>query len=165
MKKYNKFVIIFLILAFILMIFIHIPVLILEDTKHSKIIFIHTISPNDHFTMHWMHSVELEPWEEIFYVDCDYNIILDYTRFKAFGAGVPDYAGKKTVVKNGWIYFLEIDKKMPTLTYGISSFAKHTFYFNNQRLKLYEIVPNDAPCKIYTKKISILSYVYEKFIQ
>ncbi|QZY54272.1 DUF1850 domain-containing protein [Crassaminicella profunda] len=162
MKKRSKFLMIFLIVSFLLIYFIKIPVLLLEDIKSSNIIFIHKISPNDQFTMHWMHSVELEPWEETFYIDDDYNILLDYTRFKAFGAGVPDMAGKKTVIKNGWIYFLEINKPMPNLTYGISNFAKHTFYFKNQTLKLYEMVPNDDPVRVYTKKISVFSYIYKK---
>ncbi|MCT4619756.1 MAG: DUF1850 domain-containing protein [Marinisporobacter sp.] len=164
MNKYSKFPIIFLILSLIVIYFIQIPVLLLEDLKSSNIIFMHKISSYDQFTMHWMHSVELAPWEETFYVDNDDKIILDYTRFKAFGAGVPDGAGKKTVVKDGWIYFLEINQPMPNLAYGISNFAKHTFYFKDQTLKLYEMVPNDHPVKIYTKRISILSYLYQKLI-
>ncbi|TCO76434.1 DUF1850 domain-containing protein [Marinisporobacter balticus] len=164
MNRRSKFLIIFLLLAFFILNTIPIPILILEDLKASKIIFVHKVSPNDQFTIHWMHSVELAPWEEIFSIDDDCNIILDSTRFKAFGAGVPDAAGKKTVIKNGWIYFLNIDKDMPNLTYGISNFAKHTFYFKNKTLKLYNMVPNDNPIKIYTKKISLLSYLYYKNI-
>ncbi|QEK11344.1 DUF1850 domain-containing protein [Crassaminicella thermophila] len=164
MKKYNKILILFLILSFLPLSLIKVPVIILEDIKASKTIFIHKISPNDQFTMHWMHSVELAPWEETFYIDNNYKIILDYTRFKAFGAGVPKSAGKKTFVKNGWIYFAEINKEMPNLAYGISNFAKHTFYFKNITLKLYEMVPNDNPVKIYTDKLSIISYIYKKLI-
>lgn len=164
MKNNKKYFIILLAVLFIGSYFINIPVLVLEDTKSSKIVFMDTIKPDDHFTMHWMHSVELAPWEEVFKVSKDYKIILDYTRFKAFGAGVPKTAGKKTLVKDGWIHFTEINKPMQNLTYGISNFAKHTFMYKDKNLKLYEMVPNDDPIRIYTKKIPLFSFLLEFFV-
>ncbi|WZL73774.1 DUF1850 domain-containing protein [Clostridiaceae bacterium 35-E11] len=160
-KKFTFFIII-LCAAFFLFSYIQIPALILENTQVSQIVFIHKISPNDTFTMHWMHSVELEPWEEIFRIDEDYHIILDHTRFKAFGAGVPADAGQKTMVKDGWIYFLEINQPIPNLTYGISHIAKHTFYFKDKAVKLYQEVPKDAPVSIYLQKTSLITYGIKK---
>jgi hypothetical protein len=162
MTKKITFSIGILCILFLLLTYIQIPVLILENTQASGIVFIHKVSPGDTFTMHWMHSVELEPWEEIFRVDKDYGLLLDHTRFKAFGAGVPGDAGKKTMVKDGWIYFLEINQPMPNLTYGISPIAKHTFYFKDKAIKLYQQVPKDAPVKIYVQKTSLITYGIKK---
>lgn len=142
----------------ILLISTNIHVLILEDLADTKIVFIDRVQPNDEFTMIWMHSVELQPWEEIFRIDKGYNIILDRTRFKSFGAGVPDYAGDKTEIKDGYVIFSNIDRTIKDLRYGVSDFAKHTFYFKNKELKLYELVENGNAIKIYIDRISIIKY-------
>lgn len=138
------------------------PVLILEDLPLSKTLFISRVYPGDEFTIRWMHSVELTPWEEIFTIDEKGGIVLDRTRFKAFGAGVPEKAGSKTEVKDGYVIFSGINKKVPDITYGISNFAKHTFYFKNNEYKLYEMVQNDSPVKIHTTQIHILPYLMKK---
>jgi hypothetical protein len=137
-------------------------VLILENLPSSKTIFISRVYTGDEFTMRWMHSVELEPWEEVFRIDEKSEVILDRTRFKAFGAGVPSKAGNKAVIKDGYVVYSGINKKIPEITYGISNFAKHTFYFKNNEYKLYEMVENDSPIKISTTQIHILPYLIKK---
>jgi hypothetical protein len=136
--------------------------LILKNLSNNKIIFTEKIKPDDEFTMRWMHSVELQPWEEIFRISDKYHIILDRTRFKSFGAGVPDHAGNKTEIKDGYVVFSGINREMPDLRYGISDFAKHTFYFKNKNLKLYEILKNDEGIKIYTTSMKLIKYFYIK---
>lgn len=137
-------------------------VLILKNLPLSKTIFISKVYPGNEFTMRWMHSVELEPWEETFRISENGGIILDRTRFKAFGAGVPEKAGTKTEIKDGYVIFSGINKKIPEITYGISNYAKHTFYFKNKEYNLYKMVENDTPIKIYTSKIYILPYIMKK---
>ena len=139
-------------------------VLILENLTLSKTIFISRVYPGDEFTMRWMHSVELEPWEEIFRIDKKSEILLDRTRFKAFGAGVPSNAGNKAEIKDGYVVFSGINKKIPEITYGISNFAKHTFYFKNKEYKLYDMLENDTPVKIYTTQMHFLPYLMKKLI-
>lgn len=138
------------------------PVLILENLPLSKTIFISRVYSGDEFTMKWMHSVELEPWEEIFRIDEKGEIVLDRTKFKAFGAGVPSKSGNKAEIKDGYVIFSGINKKIPEITYGISNFAKHTFYFRNNEYNLYEMVENDSPVKIYTTQIHFLPYLMKK---
>ena len=137
-------------------------VLILENLPSSKTIFISRVYTGDEFTMRWMHSVELEPWEEVFRIDEKGEIMLDRTRFKAFGAGVPSKAGNKAVIKDGYVVYSGINRKIPEITYGISNFAKHTFYFKNKEYKLYDMVENDSPIKISTTQIHILPYLIKK---
>jgi len=136
--------------------------LIIKDLSKDSIIFLNKISPGDEFTMRWMHSVELQPWEEIFRIDQNHNIVLDRTRFKSFGAGVPDSAGNKTEIKNGYVIFSGIDRKMPDLKYGVSDFAKHTFLFKNKELKLYEIVENGNGIKFDSVQMRLFKYYFLK---
>ncbi len=64
--------------------------LVLYDIRDHKALMDIPLDDSKEFTMRWIHSVELEPWEETFRIDDDLEIILDRTRFKAFGAGVPN---------------------------------------------------------------------------
>lgn len=159
-KKMSKLlkIVCILVIIIILIISINIPVLVLEDTSNSNIIYISNVAADDEFKMKWMHSVELQPWEEIFKIDKDLNIVLDRTRFKSFGAGVPDYGGNKTELKDGYVTFSGIDKPIKDLQYGISNFAKHTFYFKNMELKLYRVVEDGNAIKVYTRTMRAVKY-------
>lgn len=162
MKKNIFLILITIIISLLSLSFFRIHVLIIESVQHKNTLFLERIQPNDEFTLKWMHSVELQPWEEIFKIDNQYNIILDRTRFKQFGAGVPDYAGNKTEIKDGYIIFSGINKEMSNIPYGISSFAKHTFYFKDKQIKLYEIIEDGESVNIYSKNIGLLNYIYRK---
>jgi hypothetical protein len=121
------------------------------------------IKPGDEFTVKWIHSVELTPWEETFKIAKDYEIILDRTRFQQFGAGVPDNAGTKTEIKDGYITFSGIDQKMDMIPYGISSFAKHRFLFKNKPYYLYDLVKDGDRINFFTDKYSLIQYLILKY--
>lgn len=63
------------------------------------------------FKVRWKHSVEKEEWEEMFVLQ-DGMIELTGTRFKTFGAGVPNDAGDHTFIKDGWVYMTGINQKI-----------------------------------------------------
>lgn len=158
-KKFKVIISLILLISFSLLFILNINVLIVKDISKDKIVFINKVVPGDEFTMEWMHSVELLPWEEIFRIDDNYDIVLDRTRFKQFGAGVPDYAGNKTEIKDGYIIFSGINKKINPLPYGVSDFAKHTFYFKDREIKLYEIIEDGVAINIFVKKIKLIDYL------
>lgn len=54
------------------------------------------------FSLAWRHSVEKEDWIETFTIR-ERAIVLTATRFKTFGAGVPDHAGRRTTLEDGWV--------------------------------------------------------------
>ena len=139
---------------------IQIPVLLLEHRETKTIVQAFRISSGDEFTIRWMHSVELQPWEEVFRIDEGYGLVLDRTRFKSFGAGVPNDAGNKSEIKDGWVIFSRINKKMAEVTYGISDYGKHVFCYRDFHLKLYEIIPDGDGLNIKTSKLPLFSYIF-----
>jgi hypothetical protein len=159
MKKIAPIIILTLLL---LTSFYSINVLTFEHFQEEEILLTFKVEEGDEFIVKWIHSVELTPWEEIFRIDSNNNIILDRTRFQQFGAGVPDFAGKTVEIKDGYITYGEINQKIPLLPYGISNFAKHTLVFNDVEYPLYELVPDGDRINIYTEKISLLKYLYIK---
>jgi len=158
----KKTIFILSILLIIALLTIHINVLVLYHYQAKKPLMVYKIEPDDEFIVKWIHSVELTPWEEIFKISNNYEIILDRTRFQQFGAGVPDSAGTKTEIKDGYITFSGIDKKIDMIPYGISSFAKHTFIFKNKEYKLYEIVKDGDRINFYTDKYNLIKYLIYK---
>ena len=158
----KKIIIISLILILIILFTININVLVLYHYQAEKPLMIFKIKPDNEFTVKWIHSVELTPWEEIFRIDNNYEIILDRTRFQQFGAGVPDEAGTKTEIKDGYITFSGIDQKIDMIPYGISTFAKHTFLFENKEFNLYEMVKDGDRINFYTDKYNLIKYLILK---
>ncbi|MCG8542096.1 MAG: DUF1850 domain-containing protein [Clostridia bacterium] len=154
-KKLSFFILIILVVMVASM---DIHILVLKDLIDEQIVFMDMVYPNEEFTIEWIHSVELQPWEEVFRIDTDYDIILDRTRFKSFGAGVPDYAGNRSEIKDGYVIFSGINKNIDDLQYRASNVAKHTFYFKDKELKLYELVRNENIIKIYVEPTNIIKY-------
>jgi hypothetical protein len=151
----KKILTIILIIAILLVpLFIEVDILTLEHYQTGDTVLFFTIEPGAEFTMKWIHSVELTPWEEIFRIDDEYNMVLDRTRFQNFGAGVPDAIGTETYIKDGYLTYGGIDQIMPLLPYGISDFAKHVFIFNEIEYNLYEMVPDGDRINIFTEKIN-----------
>lgn len=66
------------------------------------------------FSLAWRHSVEQENWIETFAIR-DGAIVLVATRFKTFGAGVPDDAGRRTTLEHGWVVMDGIERVVDPL--------------------------------------------------
>ncbi|QHT47727.1 DUF1850 domain-containing protein [Bacillus sp. SB49] len=69
------------------------------------------IKDGTELSIRWTHSVENEDWEETFLMEQD-KIRLINTRFKTFGAGVPNDIGTETYVKDGWVYMEGISRNI-----------------------------------------------------
>ncbi|WP_051353305.1 DUF1850 domain-containing protein [Thalassobacillus devorans] len=88
------------------------------------------------FSIRWIHSVEKEEWEEMFVVE-DEEIVLDSTRFKTFGAGVPNDAGDDTFIKDGWVYMTGINQTIgKQLVTRTGKTTEHRFIKGDEVFKL-----------------------------
>lgn len=152
MKRRSHVIIIIMLLLSILTLTRVNTYIVLYDIRNQTPLMHIPIDSESSFRIRWIHSVELEPWEEIFRIDADQNIFLDSTRFKAFGAGVPDSAGKRVDTSDGYINFLEINRPMPNLTYGISPIAKHTLIVGTVEYPLFELLPHDIGVQIKVER-------------
>lgn len=134
---------------------VRLDTLTVRDLSTGHVLHRESARPGTAFMVRWIHSVELEPWEEHFVIGGDRAIYLEKTRFKAFGAGVPDSAGTRTVVEDGYVVFSGIHRKMEDLVYGASPLARHTFVSGKATLRLYELAAPDAPVAIRVEKTSL----------
>ncbi|MCA1061402.1 DUF1850 domain-containing protein [Rossellomorea aquimaris] len=87
-------------------------------------------------SIRWTHSVEKEDWEEFFHIQ-DQTILLTSTRFKTFGAGVPDHVGDDTYIKDGWVYMMGIHQVIgSTLRFQTGKETNHRILLNGRTIAL-----------------------------
>ncbi len=153
-----------LLVIFVLLMIVQIPVLTLKHFQGEQVLFSFYVKEGDEFTVKWIHSVELTPWEEIFRIDDQNEIVLDRTRFQQYGAGVPDECAGELCYEDGYIVYRNINQKIDSLPYGISDFAKHQFVFKDRTVNLYEIVPDGDRIYFYTEKMPLYKYLFKKII-
>lgn len=133
MKK--KIIILFIsLITLSLLLFLPVRVLILST--QGKTIQIEPFFKNLSFSIRWTHSVEKEDWEEFFLIE-DNTIFIESTRFKTFGAGVPNDAGEKTFIKDGWVYMTEIHQSIgQVLHIQTGKGTNHRFQYEGAALSL-----------------------------
>ena len=95
----------------------------ISDWKTGEVIIEHPVSPGDEIFFGWIHSLDDFPWNEIFIIDGNFNLILDTVSFTEFGAGVPHNIGSVTYIKDGVIYMSGINQKFTELVWINSAVA------------------------------------------
>lgn len=141
-----------------------VPCVVLENLNNGKVVFVAAMNSEDEITMGWTHSVELLPWEEIFRVENN-KLIMDRTRFKTFGAGVPSVTLGKSKMEDGWVVFYDLEQEMPDLTYSISKRGKNILTYKNKVIPLYEVLPDATPVRVSANKTTQLDLYWRYFRQ
>lgn len=108
--------------------------LVLSDQNEH--IVVEPIFHQKEVSIRWTHSVEKEDWEEFFHIK-DNTINLTSTRFKTFGAGVPDNAGEDTYIKDGWVYMTHIHQPIgDSLSFQTGKNTNHRISINKRTILL-----------------------------
>lgn len=89
------------------------------------------------FSIYWIHSVEKEEWQE-FYQRDETGLVLTYTKFKTFGAGVPS-VGKVVKGEDGFVTY-KIGRPMKEINLVVSNNVKSTLFIKNKKIPLYTLV-------------------------
>lgn len=87
------------------------------------------------FTVSWIHSVEHEQWQEQFVADPAGEIRIESTRFRTFGAGVPDTA-PETHLADGWVIMSGFDRVVDPLFVRANAETSHTLILGNDILPM-----------------------------
>lgn len=165
MLNRNKVIIIIgmIILAFILWTMSFTSVFVLAVSKEGSFSHIFRVQDGTTFSIRWIHSVEVEEWEEFFEVD-DRTIFLEATRFKTFGAGVPNDVGEDSFIKDGWLYMTGIHREIGReLLIRAGSNTRHRLIIHNREYLLS--VPDHDPVYILElRQMSLIRFYYEQLL-
>ena len=129
-------------------------VLTLEEDGKAEDIFI------GHYdvSLRWQHSVEKEEWEE-FFVISNSNILLTQTRFKTFGAGVPNDVGTDTFIKDDWVYMTGINRSIgDRLIFRTGEMTEHRITIDGQSDKL----KSNSSYQMAVKQLNLLQALLYK---
>src|SRR5699024_10206563 len=154
--KSNKFVIgsaSLVVLFFLLK--IHIPVI--EIIVDEKTYFVRDTS----FTLSWIHSVEKEPWYEI-YKRKNSHLILTETYFKTFGACVP--SNKEIIKKNNGFIHMKVKRKIDKLNIIVSEDIQTTLIIVDKKIELYKLLENYSEVTIQFKNLHLWNIFRGDFI-
>lgn len=114
------------------------------------------------FSLQWMHSVELEQWRETFKITGGGKIELIETRFKTWGAGVPDNAGDEFHIEDEWFVMEGFDRQFSRVPIGVSCYANHRLMYNAEVYPLCDWVKDGA--NVVAKPEDVPLWIYLKFV-
>ncbi|MEK4427117.1 DUF1850 domain-containing protein [Solibacillus sp. FSL K6-1523] len=148
-KKYWQVVAI-IIIALVLPLFLIRKEIVLVKYEQGQFLI------EDEFTIGWIHSVEKEPWFEIYTVHNN-QLLLRETYFKTFGAGTPS-EGTIIETDDGYVHFM-LNKPFQEVNMVVSENVKTTLYTKNEEIKLYELADNYSNLSFKVQKIPLWKYI------
>lgn len=148
----STIIIVLLFLAFFL---IRVPVIQVDMNGNSYFL------KEKSFTLHWVHSVEKEPWYEV-YERQGNQLLLTETYFKTFGAGVPS-DGEIIDSKDSYIH-MKVNRWMDEVNVVVSSNVKTTLTTKEKDIKLYKMVDDYEEVHIQSKQLYLWNLVGGEFL-
>ena len=113
------------------------------------------------FTLHWIHSVEKEPWFEVYERQGD-QVLLTETYFKTFGAGVPS-DGEIIESDDGYVH-MKINRSMDEVNIVVSDNVETTLSTEDKDIKLYEMIDSYEEVHIQSAKLYLWNLVGGEFL-
>lgn len=106
-------------------------------SRNDELFLTITVSLPQDFEISWIHSVEKEEWRERFVIDTDRTIRIESTRFRTFGAGVPDNA-PETTTQDGWVIMSGLNRQVDPLVLRSNNETDHKLSVANRTYFLPE---------------------------
>lgn len=151
----KKLWILFLVSVIVLILFINCSNynLLIAD-KNGHVIKKIPIKKGDKFEISFIHSSELEPWDNIFEVDENSEIVLEEMRVPSTGPGVPSVLeeGWTIDIKDGFIIYGNINKRYKSIDFIVSSISPHYLTIKGKRFNLVELTENWANIIVTVKR-------------
>ena len=114
------------------------------------------------FELSWIHSIEKEEWIEHYIIE-NSELLLQSTRFKTFGAGVPSDANE-VQLKDGFVV-MQIGQPYEELNLTISEYVDTTIQISDQQFKLYQYGKPYETVLITVEKLPIWHYLRGRFFE
>lgn len=138
----NYILILIIVISMGIMALIPTKVLLACDYRTGEYYKSWRIKEGENFTVEYIHSVQLTPVTETYKID-GYNIILEETTFKSYGAGLPATTPYKFEITGNGFRIYDINELMEYLVYRTGAErANHKLIFKN---KDYEFLSFSEP--------------------
>ncbi len=99
------------------------------------------VDPGDELVVQWEHSVEKTIWKEKLRIESNQSLILVETRFRSFGAGVPNAKDGNITFEDGYVVMKDLEEVKESYLWIHSQKAKFTILKNEKNF----LLPGDIP--------------------
>src|SRR5690625_1592825 len=127
-------------------------VLIISDQETGKEYKRTAIHADDKFTVQWVHSIEKTHWQETLTVNEDGEIVLTETRFRSFGAGVPNEKNGSVYFEGGFLVMTDLKEVKDDYQWIHSHDAAFTILKNGEPFLRTNDIPHHHKEEIIVKK-------------
>jgi len=135
--------------------FFRIPVIEIQADQNTYFI------RDNSFILSWVHSVEKEPWYEVYERQKD-KLVLTETYFKTFGAGVP--SNLEIIDKKDGFVHMNVDRTVDELNVIVSENVQTTITIGEKDIKLYEIVEPYSEVSFFVKELHLWNLFEGEFL-
>jgi len=113
-------------------------ILEIDNTKDGKSILQVSVKPKDHFSLEYVHSVQLSPVKDVFEISQNYQIFLISTSFSDHGAGLPYSIPQNSIFlfQDGKFGIYGIHSMIPEIYLRVSRNYGNIFNFGYQWINL-----------------------------
>lgn len=126
--------------------------LIISDQETGEEYKRTTIHAEDAFTVQWVHSVEKTLWQETLTVNKEGEIVLTETRFRSFGAGVPNEKNGSVYFEGGFLVMMDLAEVKDDYQWIHSHHAAFTILKNGEPFLRTNDIPHHHKAEIIVKK-------------
>lgn len=114
------------------------PRLVVKNQESGEIYYETDAVDGTRITLQWIHSVEHEPWIEIYEVRGS-EIVLQEIILEGYGAGIPSDPGGTTTNENGVIHTVGINRPEPYLRWVHSHRTHHELTVGDHHIGIFDI--------------------------
>lgn len=141
------------------------PVSILKasDHRNEKYLKGWMINRGDRFSIEYTHSIQLTPVIETYYIDEDFQIVLEESYFHSYGAGLPsDTPYSFEITKKGFRIY-KIDEIMDNLVYRTGAIkANHKIDIKGKTFLFLDFSEPRTGVKFGVQKLPLILYIIEE---
>ncbi|WNF38664.1 DUF1850 domain-containing protein [Bacillaceae bacterium IKA-2] len=129
--------------------------LIIKEQR-TNVEYLNVVVENgDKIEVHWIHSVELTPWVEVYEITDQrgqMELKLIETRFQSFGAGVPDYQIGTAIIEDGFIVINDLEVYIERFKWIHSHDASYELKLNGNMIIETKFLPHHIPIEFFIEK-------------
>lgn len=130
--------------------------LVLKNAAGGQIYLLLPVTEGQELTIGWRHSIELQPWEETFAASLeDHRLVLVSTRFRSYGAGVPDESSGSFRLEDGYIEYGNLNRPYDYLPFIHADYGRYWLKMGDSRYDLPTLVPDNTPVILALERVSL----------
>ncbi len=126
--------------------------LIIQEQRTNQEFKVFSVGKDDIIEVHWIHSVELTPWIEVYQTTENLQLALIETKFQSYGAGVPNQLEGTVSYRDGFTILSNLNQTIEKFQWMHSHDAEFKIIINGETVIYPRDLPHHTPMQFYVEK-------------